>query len=249
VSALVRSELLKIRTTRGWYAYLTVVVLLVGVAVAGDIGSSPDAERSLLEFQLGLVDSAGFAALLSIILGITIVTTEFRHGTITPTFLVEPQRERVVAAKAAAVSLVAALFALLALVVAAAVALTWLSIIGADLHLGDAEIGKRAAQAVLLGILWGLLGLAIGALVHSQVAALVGTLIWIFLGETLLLGFFGLLDLDGARAYLPFQALDGADGTGGADLLSYWPAVGVSLGWIALLGAAGIVRTQRRDIT
>jgi hypothetical protein len=155
----------------------------------------------------------------------------------------------VVAAKAAAVSLVAALFALLALVVAAAVALTWLSIIGADLHLGDAEIGKRAAQAVLLGILWGLLGLAIGALVHSQVAALVGTLIWIFLGETLLLGFFGLLDLDGARAYLPFQALDGADGTGGANLLSYWPAVGVSLGWIALLGAAGIVRTQRRDIT
>jgi ABC-type transport system involved in multi-copper enzyme maturation permease subunit len=249
VSALVRSELLKIRTTRGWYAYLAVVVLLVGIAVAGDIGSSPNADRSLLEFQLGLVESAGIAALLTIILGITVVTTEFRHGTITPTLLVEPHRERVLAAKATAVTLVGVLFALLALVVVAGVALIWLSIVDADLHLGDAEIGKRAAQMVLLSILWGLMGVAIGAVVHSQVAALVGTLIWIFLGETLLLGLFGLLDLDGARPYLPFQALDAADGSGGANLLSYWPAVGVSLGWVALLGAAGIVRTRRRDIT
>jgi hypothetical protein len=81
------------------------------------------------------------------------------------------------------------------------------------------------------------------------VAALVGTLVWLFLGETLLLGLFGLLDLDGLRAYLPFQALDGADGTGGGDLLSYWPAVGVSLAWIAVIGLAGTERTRRRDIT
>jgi ABC-2 type transport system permease protein len=249
VSALVRSELLKIRTTRGWYAYLAVVVLLVGIAVAGDTGSAESADRGTLDFQLGLVDTAGIAALLAIILGITIVTTEFRHGTITPTLLAAPHRERVIAAKAIAATLVAVLFALLALVVVAGVALIWLTIVDADLHLGDAEIGKRAAQLILLSVLWGLMGVAIGSVVHSQVAALVGTLIWIFLGETLLLGLFGLLDLDGARAYLPFQALDGADGTGGQDLLSYGPAVAVSLGWIALLGAAGTERTRRRDIT
>jgi hypothetical protein len=85
--------------------------------------------------------------------------------------------------------------------------------------------------------------------VHRQVAALVGTLLWIFLAETLLVGVLGLLDLDGARKYLPFQALDGADGVGGEDLLDYWPAVGVSLSWIAAIGAAGLVRTLRRDIT
>ena len=33
------------------------------------------------------------------------------------------------------------------------------------------------------------------------------------------------------------------------DLLSYWAGVGVSLGWIALLGAAGTERLRRRDIT
>ncbi len=55
--------------------------------------------------------------------------------------------------------------------------------------------------------------------------------------------------MDGAVPYLPFRALDGADGTGGEDLLSHWHAVAVSLGWVALLGAAGVWRTRRRDIT
>jgi ABC-type transport system involved in multi-copper enzyme maturation permease subunit len=248
VSALVRSELLKVRTTRGWWGYLIVIVLLVGAAVAGDTGTADDADRSLLQFQLGLVEAAGFAALLALILGITMVTTEFRHGTITPTLLAEPSRERVLAAKTLAGSMVGALFGVLALFIVAAIALPWLSIVDAEIHL-DGEIGTRAAATLLGVVLFALMGLAIGVAVHSQVAALVGTLLWVFLAETLLLGLLGLLDLDGAISYLPFRALDGADGTGGEDLLRYWPAVGVSLAWIAAIGAAGVARTRRRDIT
>jgi ABC-2 type transport system permease protein len=247
VTALVRSEWLKVRTVRSWWGYLAVIVLLTGIAVAGNIGSSN--ERDTLSFQLGLVDTVGIAVLLAIILGITIVTSEFRHGTITPTFLVAPHRERVIAAKAITSSAVAIGFVVLALVIVAAVALTWFAFADVTSRLGDSEIWTRAAQQVLAAVLWALLGVAIGTLVHSQVAALVGTLVWIFLGETLLVGFFHLLDIEGAVSYLPFRALDAADGTGGEDLLAYWPGVGVTLGWIALVGAAGIVRTLRRDIT
>ena len=248
MSALVRAELLKVRTTRGWWGYLIAIVLLVGLAVAGDVGSNADA-RSLREFQVGLVESAGFGAVLSVILGITMVTTEFRHGTITPTFLAAPSRERVLGSKALGGSIVFLLFGVLALLVVAAVALPWLSIVDAEIHLFDGEVGTRAAQTLLSAVLWGLMGVAIGSVVHSQVAALVGTLVWIFLGETLVWGLLGLIDLDGASSYLPFRALDAADGTGGDDLLGYWPGVAVSLGWIALLGAAGIWRTRHRDIT
>jgi ABC-2 type transport system permease protein len=249
LTALVRSELLKVRTTRGWWAYVAVIVLLAGIFVAGDIGSTEDANRGTVDFQLGLVDVAGVAALLAIILGITIVTTEFRHGTITPAFLTTPHREWVLASNTVATAVVSLLFAVLAFAVVAAVAVPWLSLVDAELHFGESEVLTRAAKAVLLVVLWGLLGVAIGAVVHSQVAALVGTLVWIFLAETLLLGLFGLLDIDGVAAYLPFRALDAADGTGGADLLSYWPGVAVSLGWIAGLGALGLARTLRRDIT
>ena len=247
--AVVRSELLKIRTTRGWFAYLVVLVALVGIGAAAEVGSRSLDERSGLDFQFALVDLIGISSLLAIILGITIVTTEFRHGTITPTLLANPGRERVLVGKAIAGVLVAILFAVLAILVILVVASIYTSIDGGQLELADGDVVERAATNVLGVVLWLLMGVAIGSVVHSQVAALVGTLVWLFLVETLLVGLFSLLDVDALEEYLPFHALDGADGTGGDNLLSYGPALAVTCGWIALLGAAGIVRTSRRDIT
>jgi ABC-2 type transport system permease protein len=249
VTALVRSELLKVSTTRGWWAYLIVIVLLVGIGTAAEVGTRSEDERSGLDFQFALVDLVGIASLLAIILGITMVTTEFRHGTITPTLLVSPGRERVLAGKAIAGVLVAVLFAALAFVVVLVVASTWVSIDGGDLQLADADVVERVGKILLSVVLWLLMGIAIGSIVHSQVAALVGTLVWLFLAETLLMGLFALLDVEGASGYLPFQALDGADGSGGGDLLDYGPALAVTVGWIALIGVLGVVRTSRRDIT
>lgn len=247
MTALVRSELLKVRTVRSWWAYLISIVLLAGIATAAEIG--PTEERGSVGFQLSLVDATGIAGLIAIILGITVVTNEFRHGTITPTTLVEPRRVRVVVAKALTAALVALGFALLALAVIYAVAGVWLSLADVELQLFESEVLTRAAQAVLLTVLWALLGVAIGWVVQSQVAALVGTLVWVFLGETLLWGIFSLLDLDGITSFLPFRALDSADGTNEPDMLPYWGGVVVSLAWIAAIGAAGVLRMMRRDLT
>ena len=249
MTALVRSELLKVRTTRGWWAYLIVLVGLVGIGTAAEVGSRTEGERTGLDFQLALVDLVGITSLLAIILGITIVTTEFRHGTITPTLLATPGRERMLAGKLVAGVLIAVFFAVAALAVIAVVAFIWVSIDGGELQLFDSDVLERAAKMLLGTVLWLLMGIAIGSVVHSQVAALVGSLVWLFLVETLLAGLFSLLDVEGIGEYLPFRALDGADGTGGDNLLAYGPALGVTLGWIALLGAAGVVRTRRRDIT
>jgi ABC-2 type transport system permease protein len=249
VTALVRSELLKVRTTRGWWAYLIVLVGLVGIGTAAEVGSRSPDERSGLEFQLMLVDLIGITSLLAIILGITIVTTEFRHGTITPTVLATPSRERVLAGKVVAGAMIAVFFALLAIAVIVVVAAIWVNVDGGELALLDGDVFERAGKTLVGVVLWLLMGLAIGSVVHNQVAALVGTLLWIFLVETLIVGLLGLLDIDGVAEYLPFHAIDGADGTGGDNLLDYGPALAVTLGWIALLGAAGVVRTRRRDLT
>ncbi len=245
---LVRSELLKLRTTRGGWAYLIAIVLLVGVAVAGSIGSAEQFDREAPDYLRELVEAVGFAGLISLIMGLIVVTTEFRHGTITPTLLAEPVRERVLASKVLATTLVALLFGLVALVVAAAIAIPWLTAVDAAPTF-DGALAKRAVATLAGVVLWALMGAAVGALVQGQVAALVGTLVWIFLGETLLLGLFDLLDVEGATKFLPFRALDAADGVGGDDLLSFWPGVGVVVGWIALLGGLGVLRTLRRDIS
>jgi ABC-2 type transport system permease protein len=249
VSAIVHSELLKIRTTRGWWAYLLVLVGLVGIGTAAEVGSREVSERGGLDFQLALVDLIGITSILAIILGITMVTNEFRHGTITPTLLATPGRERVLAGKAVAGVLVAVMFAVLAFVVVFVVASIWTALDGGELALVDGDVAERAAKSLLGVVLWLLIGVAIGSVVHNQVAALVGTLVWIFLVETLVIGLLGLLDVDAVAEYLPFRALDGADGVGGDDLLDYWPAVGVSAAWIASLGAAGTWRLLRRDIS
>ncbi len=248
MTALVRSELLKLWTTRSRWGYLIAVALLAGIAAASDTGTSGSDRRGSVELSLSLVDSAAVAALLALVLGITVVTTEFRHGTITPAFLAEPRRERVLVAKALATGLAALALAVFALAVIALVAGIWLAVDGAGVPPLDGEVLRRATLLLLLAVLWGLLGVAIGTLVQNQVAALVGTLIWVFLGETLLWGLFTLLHVEGARAYLPFQALDSADGSHGGDQLSTAAGIAVSLAWIAGLGVLGVARTRRRDI-
>jgi ABC-2 type transport system permease protein len=220
----------------------------LGPRRANDVGPS-NAARGTLEYQLRLADLAAIAALLALVLGITVVTTEFRHGTITPTSLVEPRRERVIVAKAFAAGVVGLGFAVLAIAVIAAVAGVWLAAVGAEVHLLEGEALKRAAQTLLAVVLWALMGVAIGAMVQSQVSALVGTLIWLFMGEGIVWALLGLVDVDGLAAYLPFRALGSADGARDEEMLSYAAGVAVSLAWIAVIGAAGIANTRRRDLT
>jgi ABC-2 type transport system permease protein len=248
VTDLVRSELLKIRTTRGWYVYLGLIVLLVGIGVSGDVGTAEDFVRGTAEYQRALVEGAGFALLFALILAITVVTTEFRHGTITPTLLLAPRREHVVVAKAIAAVIVSVGFALLALLTLLVVGSIWLAAVGADNRLADPDVLGAAAKLLLAAPIWALVGIGVGVLVQSQVAALVGALIWIFIAETIIVALLELIDAGGLSDYLPFQALDAADGTN-PDLLPYWTAVAVSLGWALVLGLAGTERLRRRDIT
>ena len=77
-------------------------------------------------------------------------------------------------------------------------------------------------------------GAAIGGAVHSQVAALVGALVWMFVLEPICWVILGLLDLDGVAEYLPAASLGGAVDSDG-DGLAWARSVGVTLG----LGRAG----------
>lgn len=249
MTALLAAELLKFWTTRARWAYLAVLVLLSGIGVAGEVGPSDDVRRGDPAFQLGLVEIAGISGLLALILGITVVTSEYRHGTITPTYLVTPGRDRVLAAKALGASVLAVAFTVVSLLVIFTVGATWLTAVGAELHLADVDVAELALKTVLAAVLSALFGVGIGAVVESQVGALLGTLVWIFVLENLLWGLFALLDLDGVVPYLPFRALDATDGIGGEDLLDFRRGVLVTLAWIAAVGAAGVVATRRRDIT
>lgn len=93
------------------------------------------------------------------------------------TFLVTPARERVLAAKAVTFALVGVLFALVALVLALAIAVPWLRSRGIDVSLGGRDLQGLALGVFAAAALWGAFGVALGAIVRSQVAAVVGVLV------------------------------------------------------------------------
>ena len=244
---LVAAEYLKFRTTRACIGFLLVVVALTAIGVAGTVGSADDADLGTTQLSRDILSSSGFAGVIAFLIGIVCVTAEWRHGTITRTFLVTPRRGRVLAAKEIWVVGLAAFVALLALVLVLAIALPWVELEGSSFDLGDGLAGY-AGRIVLVTMLWGALGVGIGAVVQSQTPALVGAILWILVVEALLTAVLGLVDLDSLGEYLPGRALAAFEGTedGG---LSTWPAGAVGLAWVIGLGILGYLRMSRQDVT
>ncbi len=243
---LVASEYWKFRTTRSAIGFVVVVVALTGIGTASTVGSAKDALLGTAEFSRELLSTAILASLIVFLVGVFSVTSEWRHGTITRTFLVTPVRWRVILAKELWIALLAVALTALALAVVVVIAATWLAVDGSPSLDLDSDTMRYGGRIFLVSILWGMLGVGVGAVVQSQTFALVGSIIWILLVEALIGALFGLIDLESVSDYLPGSALSSFDGTEGG--LSTWAGGAVAATWVAALGLLGALRTARQDV-
>jgi ABC-2 type transport system permease protein len=247
MTRLFAAEVLKLRTLRSTWGFGLVALLFAGLITAGNIGGSREADRLDPELQFRMVlDSAFPASILALLMGIILVTNEFRHGTIARTLLATPRRGRLVVVKLLAGAATGAWLMILTLVAVAATAVIWLGIIDIPLALDEAADGSW--RALVAAVLAGIFGAAIGGAVHSQVGALVGVLVWMFVLEPICWVILGLLDVDGVSEYLPAASLGGTVDSEGEGL-SWTGSVAVVLGWIAVATVLAVLRTRRRDIT
>jgi ABC-2 type transport system permease protein len=148
---LVRTELLKLRTTRTFVAGMCAagaVSGLITVAILGAAGKQGNDPLSADSLTQVLGGPAAVITVIAVLLGVIGMAGEYRHQTVTTTFLASPHRRDVVIAKLIAHALTGALMALLSLVVAAAIAVPWLHANGIDVHL-DGE-GVRVAIGLVL---------------------------------------------------------------------------------------------------
>src|SRR5215210_4654327 len=99
MTALLRSEWLKLRTTRTPLWLTLAMLVLAGVGAATFAGGTPESDLPEQDWAENLADAAGVATWFALLLGILLMTGEYRHGTITPTFLASPDRDRVLTAK------------------------------------------------------------------------------------------------------------------------------------------------------
>jgi ABC-2 type transport system permease protein len=243
---LIRAEFTKLRTTRLIYGVAAVMAAFAVLAVAANIldrqGAPPLAANSFPMLVGGPVTLLSGAALL---LGILGMAGEFRHQTVTQTFLVTPDRGRVVAAKLVAYPLAGIALALSILAVTAAVAIGWLAAEGITPSLLDARLGRVLLGAVLAAGLCGLVGVGVAALVRNQVAALVGVAVWVLLVEGLLMS---LLNTPSLGKWLPSAAAAALTNPGGAQL-SRLAGTLVLAGYALALALIGTRLVVRRDIT
>lgn len=241
------AELLKLRSTRGWIGFGLALIALAAIVGAGIAGATEEVDLVDPGFSGDLVSGASVAGLIAVLVGITSVTAEWRHGTIARTFLGMPRRLRVILAKELVAFVVGAVLAIVATGVLLAVAIPIVSHRDASFRL-DSDVAVRMGQVILASALWGALGVGVGALLKSQTVALVAALLWIILIEGLIVALLGLADLDGVADYLPGGAFGALDGTV-EDTIA--PAFGglVALGYVVAFGALGYLRVARSDIT
>jgi ABC-2 type transport system permease protein len=240
--ALFRSEFLKLRTTRTVLWLTLALVALTALAAATAVAVTEAFEIADTEWQADLSSAAISALGFALLFGILVMTGEFRHGTITPTALVTPRRERILLAKALAAALGGALLVLLAAVVVYAIAVPWLAARQIPVRLFESEPLQRVGLLVVVGALCGAIGVGLGAIVRSQIGTIVGAAVWLFVLEALIGALF-----DEVAPYLPASAL----GAIAFELeeLSRAGGLAVSLGYAVGLCAVGAVLLVRRDLT
>lgn len=239
------SELLKLRTTRSTFALGLGMLAIAALVVVGTVGSGVvgDADRPALELVSAVSTGVGIFAT---VLGILVVTSEYRHGTITPTFLVSPRRERVIAAKVAAGAVTGLVIAAILIVLMLAIAVPWLASRDEALPF-DGELALAIVRLIATFVLSVVLGVAIGTALHSQIAAIVTVFAWFLILEPLLgVVVDYVLDVDLAP-YLPGSVFGVLSGVEDENSVDPFLALALLIGYTAAITGIGVILTMRRD--
>lgn len=231
----IRLELLKLRTTRMWPGMLalgsgfTVLVAVTESARSGTGGIVP----SLATYagQRDILTTTGFGLLAAMIYGTTVVTGELRHKTITDTYLDQPGRVRVLAAKVIVAGLTGTLFGLLAAAITTVAAAGFTAGRGYHFDYSAATVARYGAGAVAGAALLAAIGAALGALLRSQIAVVIVVFAWAFAIEALL----GAV----AKPLAPYLPVVAANTMAGANGRATMPPVPSGITALPSAGAAG----------
>jgi ABC-2 type transport system permease protein len=244
---LIRTELLKLRTVRSPWLLLAAVPVLVTAGISGLVMSNPG-KLPDPGTQANALAHVGIAALFTLAFGILAVAGEYRHKTITDSYLTTPARGQVVAAKLIAYPVAGALAGLAASGVGLGVAAAWWSAKGIPFAWGDSMMWTTIGGGIAANAAFAAIGVGLGALVRNLVGAIAIALAWIAVVE----GIVGQLVGNLAR-WLPLRASQALGGGDGQDMLAthLLPRLAggaVLVAYTALFAAAALATSVRRDV-
>jgi ABC-2 type transport system permease protein len=239
-----RNEILKLRTVRGPLLLLAAGQLVVIAGASGLFVSGADIADPTT--PLRAVAHAGLVSIFSLILGIVGMAGEYRHKTVTDTFLGTPLRGRVVADKLVVYAAAGVAVGLVSSVVSTTVTALWMSGKGGSLDLSDPAVWRTLAGCVVWNACFAAIGVGLGALIRNVVGAIAVALAWIAFVEGIVNQLLG--DLG---KWLPFASGVALEDIPAANVqqLPPWGGGLVLATYAVVFAAVAVSTTVRRDVS
>ncbi len=251
--ALAMAESLKLRSTRTALGLFVVILVVTLVPLTVLIFAVP---KDWLETDgvTGFLNTASaFVPLVLLVFGILGMTNEYRHGTITYSYLVTPRRWQVMAMKLVVYAVVGIVTMVVAVILVYVVIRIGGVVRGVNIDAtGGSTLGDYARQIVVAGLIT-TFGVALGALFRAQVITVAGVLIWALAVENIIV-----VLKPAIGRWLPFTVFNtvsagqttgsGADAVT-TDMLTRPQAFIVSIVYIAIVSVAAVFISLRRDVT
>jgi ABC-2 type transport system permease protein len=272
-AGVLRAEFVKLFSTRLWwvlalilFGYIAVTAgILAGVlgglgdSIAASGGNAPQVPAGELHLIVySVASTVGYV--FPVLLGALTTTSEFRHETLTPTFLASPRRVGVLTAKLVTMAIAGVGLGLVSLVASIGVGAPILAATGNDAALGAEATWLLVGRLLLAMALWAVIGVGLGVLIPSQVAAIVVVLAFTQFVEPILRAAASVWDWTAeVGQFLPGAASDAlvgssiftslAQGPTVARMLEWWQGGLVLLGIAVVAAAVGYFTSWRSDVT
>jgi ABC-type transport system involved in multi-copper enzyme maturation permease subunit len=273
---LLNAELFKLRTTSIWWImgliliplyalslgfnWLSSHALINGQADGGGNASAQaqvDAVSQPINIATNLYTTGQYmGVLIVLLLCAIIVTSEFFHLTATTTFLVTPRREAVIMAKLGAGMIVGLVVWALTTALNLVLVPLIMDALNVPGQLGEPAVWRAIGLNLLAFLLWAVLGVGLGVLIRSQLAATLILAIMYTVGAAVVGVIFTLLSQNVAEwigkleVLVPTTAselmLSGTELPGNPPR---WVGAAVLIGYAVVAGVVGTLITKRRDIS
>lgn len=274
----IRSEIRKVFTTRLWWGMglgMALLAALIAMGFAALLGNAdfddgsgsgnPFAAMTVGTAQL--IYNAGIIQQMTILfplaMGVLLITGEYRHKTISATFLSTPNRWVVLVSKMVAVAVTGALYAVLHAAASVAGAAPIIKFVkNQPTLLAEPKVWESLGIGILAFIIWMLLGFSIGMLIRNQIAAVLIAVGATFIIQIALNIIFTVKEWYSAMKWIPgnltSNMLITSDPLAGQTVNPqtqaqyfdhWWQAALVLIAYAAALSIIGAWLTTRRDVS
>src|SRR3954465_14253985 len=180
---LVSIELYKLRTTPAAWVSLAITLVLGMASVASNalVPNPGGPAFGSIDHVNHTLSISALTSMVMLAIGVLVIAGEYRHGTIMQTFLGEPRRWRGLAAQAVAALGLGAILGAAPFGIAYAEAAVIYGARGVDAL--PVDVTQLWIGATVASALYGLVGVALGALTRNTVVAIIGAIAWVMVVE------------------------------------------------------------------